>query len=109
MDSIASGRLRHTVTLQEWIETGTDEHGHPEGAWWDVATLRADIQPVGPRDADVVNQLYHEASHIIWLRYHKDVARDTRLKFGDRTFHVGYVQNIDERNRIVKLMCSEAL
>lgn len=109
MDSIPAGKLRHTVTLQQWIETGTDEHGHPEGAWWNIAELRAWIEPVGPRDAELANQLYHEATHTIWVRYHSGVTRDRRLLFGERTFHVGYVSNLDERNRVLKLLCSEAL
>ena len=109
MDSIASGRLKHTVTLQTWNETGTDDHGHPQGEWWNTRELRVAIEPVGPRDAEVVNQLYHEATHVVWVRYHEDIVRDAQLIFGSRTFHIGYVQNMEERNRVMKLLCTEVL
>jgi SPP1 family predicted phage head-tail adaptor len=109
MDRLRAGSLRHNVTLQRFVQSSTDDRGHPVGSWEDVAYLRCSISPVGPRDADIVNQLYHEATHVIWMRYHTGVNIDTRLAFGDRKFHVGHVANIDERNAVLKLLCTEVV
>ena len=47
------------------------------------------------------------------MRYHKQVSVDTRIVFSDpvkqrdREFFVRGVQNVDERNKELRLLCEE--
>lgn len=109
MDNVHAGQLRHQVTLQSYTVTSTDDRGQPVGSWEDEAILRASIDPVRPEDVEAVNQLYHNATEICWVRYHPEVRRDRRLLFGDRVLYIGHVSNIGERNNILKLLCSEVV
>lgn len=106
---LSAGDLRHVVTLQQFVVSSTDGRGQPVGAWADQFVLRAAVQPVGPKDAEFVNQLYHEASHIVLVRHHAEISRDKRLRFGQRTLHIGYAGDLDEEGHTLRLLCSEVV
>jgi len=104
-----AGQLRHVVTVQEYVISSTDGRGQPVGTWTDRMTTRASIEPVGSRDADLVSQLYHEASHVVMMRYHSMINREHRLRFNGRTLAIGHVGNLGEENRTLRLLCSEVV
>lgn len=109
VETLAAGDLRHVVTLQEFVVSSTDGRGQPVGAWTDRLTMRANINPIGPRDAELVSQLYHEASHVVMMHYHSAVTREKRLRFNGRTLAIGYVGNLSEENRVLRVLCSEVV
>lgn len=104
-----ANELRHVGTLQSFTATGADAHGKPTGSWGTTSTVRAKIDPVSGRTAEFAHQLYDLATHIIWLRYRAGVTVDQRLVVGTRTFHFGYVENLEEGSRWLRIMASEVV
>jgi len=104
---IHANQLRHVGSLRSFNETGTDDHGQPIGAWETISTVRAKIEPVTGRTAEYAHQLYELATHVLWLRYRSGVTSAMQLVVGTRTFHFGYVENVDERGRWLRILASE--
>ena len=46
-------------------------------------------------------------THEIIIRFVKNISTKYRLKFENRTFNIRNIQNIDERDRFLKLKCTE--
>ena len=109
MDSIPAGQLRHKLTLQSFTVTSTDSRGQPVGSWEDQEWLRGSIEPVGPREADLVNQLVHDATHIVHVRYCANVTRAKRFTHDGRAFAIGHVADLGGRHRVMRVLCSEEL
>jgi SPP1 family predicted phage head-tail adaptor len=104
---IYTNELRQVGALQSFDETGTDDHGQPTGEWETTSTVRVKIEPLGGRTAEYAHQFYDQATHLIWMRYRSGVTAEQQLVVGDRTFHFGYVQNVDERCEWLRIMASE--
>lgn len=104
---ITSRSLRHVCTLQAFTQSSTDARGQPVGSWVDGDTIYARINPLGGRNAEYANQLYADATHEILIRYRSDITRSHRLVLGSRTFTIGSVQNVNELNRWLRLLCKE--
>jgi len=98
------------VTLQEWTETGTDDRGHTEGSWGNLAANATEwvgIKPLTARTAEYAHQLFTEATHQVRMDYRADVTKEFRLLYGSRALHIGHVINIDEANIMLELLCVE--
>jgi head-tail adaptor len=94
-----AGRLTKWVTLSRAPQTSGDEDGFfepldPEGAW-------AFIQPMAPAPDG------RSISSLVTMRYHPQVGLDTRLVYAGREFFVRGVQNVDEANVELHLLCEE--
>ena len=104
---IHANQLRHVGSLQSFSETGADDHGQPIGAWATISTVRVKIEPVTGRTVEYAHQLYELATHVLWLRYRSGVTSAMQLVVGTRTFHFGYVENVEERGRWLRILASE--
>ena len=100
------------VTLQQFVETGTDSRGKPTGDWEDLATaptVWASVEPLNVRPAEYARQLYAEATHRIFIDWRSDVTAAMQLVYGTRTFHIGSAINVHEANVALELLCTEAV
>lgn len=96
-----AGKLDKWVTLSQSPQTPNDSNGFfealsPEGVF-------ASIQPLSP-SADG-----RTVSSLVTMRYHPDVTMDTRIVFGTRELFVKGVQNVDEQNVELRLLCEEVV
>lgn len=102
------GNLRHRVTVAKYTETkGTT--GQVIKSYTDSATRWAMIKSLTTRELLQAQQIHAEMTHEVWLRYPLNVSPKDRVTFGERIFEILGVQNIDERNRFIKLMCVERI
>jgi len=46
------------------------------------------------------------ASHIIMIKYRRDVTAETYVRFGENNYDILKVENIDERNQYLRLFCA---
>lgn len=46
------------------------------------------------------------ASHIVIIRYRSDLTTEDYLRFGENNYDILKVENIDERNRDLRLFCA---
>lgn len=101
------GDLRHRGALQANTPT-QDEYGAPVESWADVVgAVWAKIEPVSPKTAEFAHTFATSVSHIVTMRYNKQLVDSMRLVFGERVFAInGFV---DEEEMKIKhiLYCTE--
>ena len=95
-----AGFLNKWVTLSRCPQTSPDMTGFfedlsPPGTW-------AAIQPGPPGAADT-----RSVQHLVTIRYHAQVNFDTRILWQGRSLFVRGVQNVNEDNVEMRLLCEE--
>jgi SPP1 family predicted phage head-tail adaptor len=118
------GTLRHSVTLERPGAAVPDADGGFTQTWTALtpATVWAEIKPATARELErvVASAVQSTASHLVTIRYHPEVTTETRitkgrrnangsLASGSREFHIQGVQNPDERNIALVLVCTEVV
>jgi SPP1 family predicted phage head-tail adaptor len=101
-------QLRHRVTIQEFVQSGSDARGQVIGDWVDVAEVWASVVPLAGRWAEYAHQLWESATVRVLIRYRADVTSASRLLFGTRVLAIGVVTNQGEDNHTLELLCTEA-
>ena len=106
--AIRAGSLRHKVTVQQKESAGVSPSGGNVVTW---ATLYEDvccsISPLNGKELELARQHVSRATHKVIMRFHPGINSTMRLLFLDRVFNIGFVQNLDERNFILQLTCTE--
>lgn len=103
-----AGTLRHLITLQTPASAPDGDGGFTD-TWTDLATVWASIVPATARDLErvVAGTVQSSATHLVTIRYLAGVTTKTRVVFGSRLFSVTGVQNPEERNISLVLVCQE--
>ena len=109
MRPLQIGRHRQRVTLQDLVEA-PDTYGQPIQSWVDVATIWAEVTPLGGREALNVKQVWATASHMVRFRYlgaSVVPSAKQRFAFKGRYLNILNVNNVEERNRSYEATCEE--
>lgn len=103
-------KLHHKITFQRPSSTAGD-FGHRVDGWTDIATVFADLRPMGSNERMAAMQMQSGGTHVVTVRYQSNLCSLTgkdRILFGSRTFNiVGLPRNIDERNRVLAMDVTE--
>lgn len=107
----AIGQLRHRVDL-EYATGASDDGGGMEQVWLPKATLWASIEPTSGREAVIAGRLSSEVTHTVTIRYRQDIKPADRFRLTQpdkpaRTFEIGAIVNVNERNRWLRCFCEE--
>ena len=113
--SILAGDLRHQVQIQmpPSAPNQQDEYGGElPGDWSTVRTTWARISTANstrPREAYQADEFSAQVTHIISVRYTATppITGGMRVLFGSHVYLIQTVDNIDQRNVRVDLMCLE--
>ena len=99
MNSINTARLNKRVELQ-YIAVARNSYGGEDRTWTTEATIWADIQPALTFRREFFSNIQEraEVTHTITLRYRTGVRPTKRFKYGNRTFDIESVVDVDERN-----------
>lgn len=101
------GALRHPITIQAQDPAQCDAAGQPiPGQWMDVLTTMASIRSTSNSDRVQDGQLAAQSVYIITLRWPGAAVRivtGQRVVCGDDTYLIQGVDNILQRNRVVRL------
>ena len=102
--AINPGSLRHSVTIQS-SSSGMGENGLPSTAWTDVLTTRASISAVSGKELYAAQQVTSQVTHTVTMRWTPiTISPGMRILFGDHICQIQTVDNVEERNRVLKLM-----
>ena len=107
---IPPGQLRNEITLQAQSQAPDAVTGAPSASWATVMTTMAGIASQGSREVFQAQQYASQVTHVLTVRWPGTgvaIAGGMRVSFGTRTFTVQSVENVMERNRVMKLMCVE--
>lgn len=103
-----AGKLRNKFTLQTSTES-RDVVGGVTQTWANTATVWGSIkqtQGVETNDSERITQV---ATHEVKIRYYSSLTPTHRLLFGSRIFSIISINDLNERNRTMVLMCKEEL
>jgi SPP1 family predicted phage head-tail adaptor len=110
---ISAGQLRKRVTIQQRTST-QGGFGEQLKTWTDLATVWAHIESLSGGQLAKAQSVYSETTHKVTVRWQslftdiKSVG-SYRVLYGTRIFDIGADLNVDERNRVVELLCREGL
>jgi SPP1 family predicted phage head-tail adaptor len=104
---------RHAVTFQVMASVPDGDGGYTE-EWTplDPPNGWAAIEPATQRSLERVTASFTVqaiATHVVTLDYHPTLNIEARVFYHGRQFQIHAIQNVDERNRQLVLVCSEVL
>jgi len=106
-----AGAYRHRVLLENPGEPQPDGDGGYTEGWspLDPSIVDVSIQAASTRDLERVTggTVVATASHLIRMRFHPGVNTETRITFRGRHFAVDSVQNVEERDVALIVICTE--
>jgi SPP1 family predicted phage head-tail adaptor len=115
MKPLNAGDLRHPIVIQQRTDT-KDAFGAPVPAWTTVfATPWAKIEPLSGRELELMRTMGGTETHKITIRYLQGVIANGTLRVSytqgntttARIFTISSVSDIEERNYMMVLMCTE--
>lgn len=109
--TIYAGRLRHKITIQA-PNPSVDAGGGRADPWASptkICDAQASIEPLRGYEQFRYMQLEDAVTHRIRMRYRSGILAKHRVVFGSRTFNIRSVINIQERNKVLELMCEEGV
>lgn len=104
-----AGRLRHKVVIES-PSGSRDAVGERTTVYTHVATDYASITPLNAQERLAGAQAHMIVTHEVIVRYHSGLAsidNGWRITHGARYLFVESVYNVEERNRSLRLLCSE--
>ena len=100
------GRLRHRVMLQQRQAASNDP---AEDFWADTTEVWAFVQPSRGAEQQSQQQSESAADHKVTMRPISINARENRLVYQSRIFDIESVINIDERDKVLEVLCKERI
>ena len=101
-----AGQLRHMVTVQEKTRV-SDGMGAATETWSTFADVWAGIWPITAGEQIDNQQIEHQLTHRVQIRYLADLKSSMRVLFGSRILEIVSIINPDERNQRLDLLCTE--
>ena len=98
--------LCYRLTLEE-LEREADEGGGFTETWVEVATLSADLRPIGGGEGVEADRLAGRVTHEVSLRYRPGIVPAMRFRKDARLFHIVTVIDVEERRCWLKCLCEE--
>ncbi len=106
--AISSGELRHEVHIQSQTST-QDDYGGLLLSWNTILTCFAAIYGASSKEVFQASKFTAEVSHVVKIRYPGAIGIQggQQVLFGSRVFRLQFVDNVQERNRVLLLHCLE--
>jgi SPP1 family predicted phage head-tail adaptor len=98
--------VREQVTLQA-LTGPQDAAGQP--SWQQVCSMLGVVSTLSSREVYQAQQFSAQVTHSVAIMYPAGVAVSggMRLLFRSRVFTIQAIENVQERNKVLKLMCIE--
>lgn len=104
-----AGDLRNSITIQAPVATpGSFGRSVTPTSWTTVRTTRAAISTAGGKEVAAAAQLVSDVTHVVRIRYTStQILPGYRVLYGSRVLTVEFVENVQEQNRVLRLVCRE--
>ncbi len=103
-----AGQLRHRLSIQG-VEKSLDDYGDPSHSWSTTASVWGSIETVGGTEKDISSELVGVVTHKIKVRYISSISPNNQILFDSRTFQIESVNNWQQRNIYLELLCKEVV
>lgn len=101
-----AGKYRHYVTIQSPTESQSGT-GQIVVSYETLARVWASVEPLSGKEKLQSDQTSGETTLRVRCRFVSGVTNDSRVIQGSRTLEVYHVNNIDELNVELELLCRE--
>lgn len=103
---IPAGQYRHKATIQSLTETAATGGG-ATATWATYATIRCAIVQGSGSERVEAAQVEASAGIEVRTRYQSGITTKMRVVWGDRTFEINSVENVNGLGREMRLSCTE--
>lgn len=105
------GRLNHRITVQQRT-TAQDSYGQELTTWTDVATVWANVKPIGGREKLRAMAVESMLTHTVLVRYRAEFTPPKtmdarRIMYGSRIFNITATRDVDEARKHIVFDCTE--
>ena len=108
MATFRAGRLRHRVSLQEYVELVDPNTGARDNEWREIAKIWASIEPLSARDFIQSSALQSQVMARVTIRYREGVTASMRIVHRDKIYNItGVLADRDSGLEYLTLPCSE--
>ena len=109
--TVEIGRLNHRVTVQSRTTT-TDAYGQQLDTWSDLATVWANIKPIGGRERLRAMAMESTLTHTVMVRYRAAFTPPIlmgarRIAYQGRIFNIVAARDVDEGRTHIIFDCTE--
>ena len=106
--SLRIGKMRDLVEIQEMVKTSDSRGGNVEVPK-KIGEEYANVKPANSNERLLFGQQQHAIVHRVTMRYNPVVKPDSRLLLqGTRILQIESLENLDEKDEFLKLICVEA-
>lgn len=108
MATFQAGRLRHKVSLQDYVERVDPSTGAREKGWVEVAKVWAEIAPLSARDFIQSAALQSQVTTRITIRHRNGVTPSMRIIHRDKVYSItGVLADKESGLEYLTLPCTE--
>lgn len=97
------GKLDRRITIQS-ATTAPDAYGEPIETWSDLATLWAQVVPLGGREFFEARQVNAEQTVRFRIRYRADITREMRVIYDGLTYGIEAAEEDRRFDRLEALL-----
>ena len=107
--SLAAGKLRHRVTLEE-KQTVVNSFGESQDEWVHVANVWAAIEPLSAREYVQAEAMQSNVAARITIRWRPDLKASMRIVHGDTIYNpAGILADLDSGREYVTIPVSSGV
>lgn len=107
MTNNLTSRLRSRITIQKEILV-SDDGGGGGTVWQNVAEIWAEVKifAVSVNNSFKTEKADEQSKYVITTRYLPNISKQMRIKFNNTTFQIVSIENIEQRNEILRFFCA---
>ena len=102
-----AGKLRHRIQIQSKDGTTYGTRGEQTDSWVTDATVWCEIRTLSGKEREIAQQIVPQATDQVTIRYLAGVTTEKRVVFGTRNLNIGHIDNIDQRDIDLVILCGE--
>lgn len=102
------GRTNKRITFCRYEEK-ENALSQTEQVLTEARTVWASVEPTRGREYQEAQRVRPELTYKITTRYHKGIAPDMFIKWGERYFNIVSIINVKEKNAMLEIVCTENL
>lgn len=107
--SLSAGDLNRRVLIQRRNTTTDAVYGSRSTQWVDVATVWAQISPMGGQEVLLAEAIKSKSTHQVTMRYRTNIDPTCRIVYQGRYFDINSMNDVDTAHEYLQLMCTEGV
>lgn len=99
-------RLNKKISLLKDNKVSDGYGGYIDGVVTEIP-LRAEVLPTSAIETFKRQQLQQDTTHIVTIRYRKDICNSDLIKHNDKILDIKSIVNLEGADRYLEIMCVE--